>query len=227
MARLDHSMAPIAEALAGLRPDVERLAHEIGCEVTVFTEVGQDEMAAVISAAAPGESHSTNLANRIPLVPPLGDSVVFDRGADAQDRWLRRLGKVDHEVVDRCRARLDFLREHGWVLAFLPDGAVDAAQAYEAVNAATRRYDSPNVTPAHERRVREAITSAGIDYTPKAVEADGTYNVASIVVPMRDHSDATTLTLRLARLPLNATGAEVTRWIEAAKEVAANHSGSA
>lgn len=225
VARLDHSMAPIAEALAGLRPGVEQLARRIGCEVTVFTEVGQDEMAAVISAAAPGESHSTNLASRIPLVPPLGDSVVFDRGPEAQERWLRRLGKVDDAVVDRCRHRLDFLREEGWAMALLPDGAADAAGAYRAVDEAAREYDSRNVTPARERRVRDAIAATEIDYTPRVPEPDGIYNVASIVVPMRDAAGGTTLTVRLARLPLRATGAQVRSWVDDAVRLARSRDG--
>lgn len=218
VARLDHEMAPVAEAVAALRPSVERLAKQIGCEARVFTTVGEGEMAAVLSSAAPGVSRGSSLARRIPLIPPLGDSVYYNRDDAEQQCWLDRLGAAAPEVLERNRARLEFLRTHGYVLAFLPD---EGEGAYESVFEATRAYDTRHLTPAQERRITETIASAPIDYTPREVDENRTYDIASVVVPMRDGTGRTTLTLRLSHLPAASSGATVWRWVQLAIQVAA------
>ena len=73
------------------RADVEALAARIGCAVSVFTAVSADEMASVLSATAPGVDREGNLAQRIPIVPPIGDTYLFDRPADEQERWIAKL----------------------------------------------------------------------------------------------------------------------------------------
>ncbi|MDF0529278.1 flavin reductase family protein [Tsukamurella sp. 8F] len=219
LARMDHAMAPVVERVAGLRGAVEAMAREIGCEATVFTTVGPDEMAAVLSVAAPGNDAVTSLARRIPLVPPLGDSVYFDRSAAEQEHWLARLGRAPGDLVERYRARLEFLGMHGYVLAFMPNGSRDG---YAGIARATREYDAGNVTPAQERSIRESIMSAGIDYVARELPASGTVDLASIVVPMRDAEGAHTLTLRLSRLPAGADVRVARGWIDRAIEVGAS-----
>ena len=72
MARMDHEILPAIHAAHNARADVEALAARIGCAVSVFTAVSADEMAAVLSATAPGVDREGNLAQRIPIVPPIG-----------------------------------------------------------------------------------------------------------------------------------------------------------
>ena len=66
------------------RADVEALAAQIGCEVSVFTAVSTDEMAVVLSATAPGVDRGESLVQRIPIVPPIGDTYLFDRSTQEQ-----------------------------------------------------------------------------------------------------------------------------------------------
>lgn len=217
MARMDHEILPAIHAAHAARPDVESLAARIGCEVSVFTAVSADEMAAVLSATGPGIDREAGLAQRIPIVPPIGDSYVFDLPVEEQDRWIAKSTGSDEEK-GMHRARLDFVREHGYLASFLP---ATGAEAYAEMREATRRYEAGRLTPRQERQIREQIAHTRVDYRARELDAVGVYDVGSIVMPVRDRNGGHTLTLRLAQVPLKATGAQIERWIEDARSVVA------
>lgn len=218
MARMDHEMLPAIQAAHAARDDVEALAAQIGCEVSVFTAVSADEMATVLSATGPGIDREQGLAQRVPIVPPIGDTYVFDLSAEEQDRWVAKLRNGSDEEKDVHRARLDFVREHGYLASFLPAGGVGA---YAQMREATKRYEEGRLTPRQERHIREQIMGTTIDYRPRDIEDDLSYDVGSVVMPVRDRNGGHTLTLRLAQVPLNATGARIKQWIDDARSVVA------
>lgn len=95
MARMEHRLLSAIREADCARTAVEDLAHDIGCEVTVYTAVGRDEMATVLSASAPGVDPENGLAQRVPIVPPIGDSLVFDLPPEDQERWLAKARGVE------------------------------------------------------------------------------------------------------------------------------------
>jgi flavin reductase (DIM6/NTAB) family NADH-FMN oxidoreductase RutF len=216
MARMDHEILPAVHAAHAARGAVEELASRIGCEVAVFTAVSADEMAAVLSAAAAGVNREEGLAQRIPLVPPIGDTYLFDRSAEEQERWIAKLAGADDEERMIHRERLDFVRRHGYLASYLPD---EGTAAYAEMREATRRYESGKVTPQLERQIYESIHHTGVDYRVRELADVERYDIGSLVLPVRDRNGAFTLTLRLAQLPLQVTGRTVKQWIDDAREV--------
>ena len=218
MARMDHEILPAVHATYGARAAVEALAARIGCAVTVFTAVGHDEMAAVLQATGAGIDGDSNLAHRIPIVPPIGDTYVFDLSAEEQERWLSKLrnGEEVENVVHRDR--LAFVRENGYLVSFLP---AEGQAAYAPMREATKTYEAGRLTPSRERQIRESIQHTSVDYRTRELDDVERYDVGSLVLPVRDRNGRFTLTLRLAQLPLWTTGATVKQWLADARSVAA------
>ncbi|MBD0860703.1 flavin reductase family protein [Gordonia sp. zg691] len=215
MARMDHEILPAIHAAHSARPQVEELAAALCCEVSVLTAVSCDEMAVVLSATGPGVDRAEGLADRIPMVPPIGDSYVFAQDAAVQERWLGRLDDADDSVRQLHRERLEFVREHGYLISFLPADAGPAA--YREMRSATRTFVRGRLTPSQERHIRESIGRSPVDYRLRELSDGAAYDVGSIVLPVRDRNGRPSLTLRLAQLPAGASGAQVTDWIDRAR----------
>ncbi|WP_439032421.1 flavin reductase family protein [Gordonia terrae] len=216
MARMDHEILPTIHAAHTARPQVEALAAALRGEVSVLTAVSRDEMAVVLSATGPGVDREEGLAYRIPMVPPIGDTYVFDQDEDTQTRWLAKLRDADDDVREMHRARLDFVRRHGYLVSFLPD---DGPTAYAEMREATRSYERGRLTPSQERDICASIGKSPVDYRIRELEPNGTYDVGSIVLPIRDPRGGYSMTLRLSQLPAGATGAEIDDWIAQARAV--------
>jgi flavin reductase (DIM6/NTAB) family NADH-FMN oxidoreductase RutF len=216
MARMDHEILPAIHAAHAARPQIEELASSLGCEVSVFTAVSRDEMAVVLSATAAGVDRADGLAHRIPMVPPIGDTYVFDQDPPTQERWLGKLRDADDEIREMHRQRLEFVRAHGYLVSFLPP---EGPAAYTSMRDATRRYESARMTPSQERSICESIGSSPVDYHLREVLDDTVYDVGSIVLPIRDPRGGYTMTLRLAQLPASVTGRDVRDWVDRARDV--------
>ncbi|MEE4021936.1 flavin reductase family protein [Gordonia sp. PKS22-38] len=223
MARMDHEILPAIHAAHAARPDVEALATEIGCEVSVFTAVSSDEMATVLSATGPGIDRELGLAGRIPMVPPIGDTYLFDCDGELQDRWVGKLAGAPDEIKQLHRDRLTFVRDHGYLVSLLPS---EGDSAYDDLRRATREYDTGRLTPSQERRIRESIAGSAVDYRPRLIADDETYDIGSLVLPIRDGNGSYSMTLRLAQLPAGHTGRRVQQWLARAREVVATLEGS-
>ena len=214
MARMDHEILPTIHATSGARGDIEALATRLGCEVSVLTAIGSEEMTVVLSAMAPGLNCERSLAQRIPLIPPIGDTFMFDRTADEQRRWIAKLRDCSAEQASIFLQRLDFLRERGYAAAFNPP---DGSDAYAELRAATKLFESGRMTPAQERRLLASIRDSRIDYRVREIEDDTHYDIGSLVLPVRDAQGQYTLTLRLSHLRQGVTGAEMQRWLQDAR----------
>ncbi|MGC4964009.1 flavin reductase family protein [Gordonia sp. DT101] len=216
MARMDHEILPAIHAAHSARSQVEELASSIGCEVTVFTAVSVDEMATVLSVTGAGVDREEGLAHRIPMVPPIGDSYVFDQDGDAQERWIAKLRGADETVKAVHRARLAFVRDNGYLISFLP---AEGSAAYDEMREATRRYESGRLTPSEERSIRASIESSSVDYRLRDLDDHEIYDVGSLVLPIRDPKGGHSMTLRLGQLPSRQTGARINEWIQQARTV--------
>jgi flavin reductase (DIM6/NTAB) family NADH-FMN oxidoreductase RutF len=218
MARMDHEILPAIQAAHGARAHVEALATRIGCAVSVFTAVGSDEMAAVLQATGAAVDGDSILAQRIPMVPPIGDTYLFDLPTEEQERWIAKLRNGDDEEKLVHRDRLAFVRANGYLVSFLP---AEGQAAYTSMRQATKTYETGRMTPSQERQIRESIRRTPVDYRTREIDDTQCYDVGSLVLPVRDCDGRYTLTLRLAQLPLRVTGVTVKRWIEDARAVVA------
>lgn len=213
--RMSHEIIPAIHAAHNANVELRNLADSIGCEVSVFAAVSDDELATVFSALSADATQDGGLASRFPLVPPIGDSYLFDKSPELQERWINKLRKPSDEIRSLHERRLDYIREHGYLLAFLPD---EGTSAYEQMIQATREYKKVVLTPQEERSIRETIGSTPVDYEPRDIVDSETYDVGSIVFPVRNPSGEYTMTLRLAQLPGGASGATIRDWVARSRE---------
>lgn len=216
MDRMSSDILPSIHAAHSAHEELEKLADEIGCEVTVAAAVSQDELATIYSTVGDNATKEAGLADRLPLVPPIGDSVVFAQPEEFQERWLGKIRDASDEFVNMLRGRLEYLRTHGYVVAFLPE---TGSKAYEKMVAATKEYKKARLTPAQERAIRDAIYRADeVDYQVQEIVEDKVYDMAAIAFPVRDPHGDNTMTLRLAQLPSKVSGETVLGWTELAKK---------
>lgn len=212
--RMSHEILPAIHAAHHASDPLKDLAYSIGCEVSVFAAISDDEFATVFSELSADATREGGLASRVPLVPPIGDSYLFDKPEELQERWVNKLKNPSEEIRELHQRRLAFMREHGYLLAFLPEGG---SAAYEQMIRATQEYKKVSLTPMEERSLRETIGSTPLDYEPRELVAEETYNVGSIVFPVKDPAGQYTMTLRLAQLPTGVSGEVVQQWVDKAK----------
>src|SRR5699024_438995 len=214
--RLSHEILPAIHATHQAAESLKDLAHGIGCEVAVFAAISDDEMATVFSEIAAEATEERRFASRFPLVPPIGDSYFFDKSSDLQQHWLTKLKNASDETTDRHRRRMEFISEHGYLLAFLHE---EHSTAYDQMIQPSEEYKKANLTPAEERSMRETIGSTPVDYEPHGLVDSKVYLVGNLVLPIKGTSGGRTMTLRSAQLPSRATGSKIRVWIEQAKAV--------
>ncbi|WP_432557861.1 flavin reductase family protein [Granulicoccus sp. GXG6511] len=211
VARIDDGIiAAVTEAVSA-RDEIDQLATEIGCEVGLITAVNRDELATVASAVGPGKRTADGLGERLPMIPPIGDTYIATAGSEHRDYWLAKAKSATDEQRKNFEARLDYCREHGYLVSFLPE---EGEGAYANMSEAAHQYAAGKLTPAQEREIRDRISRTAVDYAPRELKADETYDVGSIVIPLTDRNGESTLTLRLGQLPRRASGAEVKRWVD-------------
>lgn len=216
VARIDSEIISEVQDAVIAREDIEQLAQQIGCECSLLTALNRDELAALVSAAAPGINPEPSLGARMPIVPPIGDTVVSAQSEQDQEYWLNKAKGCEDEKLQVFRDRLEFCREHGYLASFLPEGA--GATAYESMREATSSFARGKLTPANERSMRALISSSAVEYDVRPIEPGTRYDIGSIVVPVKDAKGEVTLTLRLGQLPGQVDGATVLEWIALLKQ---------
>ncbi|MFV0457545.1 MAG: flavin reductase [Actinomycetales bacterium] len=217
VARIDtETISAVQEAVVA-RPELERLAAEIGCEVCLLTAVNRDELASVASAVAPGLNPAEGLGSRIPMVPPIGDTYMFAQPVQIQENWLAKARDAGEDRLSAYRERLVRVREDGYAVSYLRS---DNVAAYGSMSQASRLYARGNLTPAQERVIRADIATTDIDYAHRELDDDARYDVGSIVAPVRNGQGEVMLTLRAGQVPPQVSGREVRRWIERTRSAA-------
>ena len=107
------------QAVNRVRPAMERLARELGCECIAAARVG-DEITLVASA---GQAHGWDLPSRVgervPAVAPFGRSIMAWADDPTVDRWLSPVG--DPAEAARLRLMLSTVRERGYSVTILPE----------------------------------------------------------------------------------------------------------
>ncbi|MCS5480365.1 flavin reductase family protein [Corynebacterium sp. YIM 101645] len=214
--RLSHEILPAIHAAHSAGAQLEDLAQTLRGEVAVFAAVSDDEFATVYHSMAPGTSPEHSFATRFPIVPPIGDTYMFDKSPEVQERWMHKLKDPSEEILETHRRRLAIVKENGFLIAHLPE---EGSAAYEQMIRATNEYKKARLTPAEERAIRETIGNTTVDYEQRELLDEERYNVGSIVFPVKDPGGEYTMTLRIAQLPQNMPGSVIKEWIAHCKSV--------
>lgn len=190
---------------------IELVAREIGAEGSVIGYADGEEVALAVANYSP-TARGTQIGETFPVVPPIG--ILFVDGSSTgldEERWLSRVdlaGTGDHTAWrDLARTQLKRVRERGWsIMVGGPRTPRDLDQVLET----SKEMDDPNVRQLDLVRTVRAMAAS---HEPERIDDDEFYDVHTLTVPVRSAAGATRVTLRLAGLPPQASGAEIHFWL--------------
>lgn len=199
------------------RPQIERLARQLKCEAAVLVAVGDEDLMTTASAYGGDAEMREPIGQRIPLIPPIGETYVALADDSVVERWLARAADQSDEALSRHRHRLASVREHGWAMARVgPENGVGYAELLDAI----QEYSAGPLTPARERAVRAVIAESCSFYDTAELDDSVSYDLGSLSVPVANPDGSASLLLRLMQLPSGAPAADVHEWIEMLKHAA-------
>ncbi|CUR56126.1 Flavin reductase domain protein FMN-binding protein [metagenome] len=199
------------------QPQIERLARQFRCEASVLVAVGDEDLMTTASAYGGGTQMREPIGQRIPLIPPIGETYVAWAGEAVIEHWLARAADQSELALSKHQRRLASLRAQGWAMARVgPEGEV----GYAALLDALQEYSAGALTPARARAVRAVIAESSYFYDSTQLDDAVTYDLGSLSVPVVNPDGSASLVLRLMQLPTGVSASEVRGWVEALRNAA-------
>ena len=193
----------LAEAI---RSDVEQCSAEVGATCAVLAKVAS-EIVTVLVADSATQPEGSTVGQRAPHIAPLGAAFLNRASEDEVADWIAHLEGSDDATLQQLRDNLETVRERGYSIAL-------HSPASDERRGAMADYSAPDSLPSHARRIRGLIAASVQDYEP-TIDAEGTYDLYSVTVPVPDVVGGPLLCIRLTGLPQGADGRTVQRWIAA------------
>lgn len=206
----DTRLAETVATVSGTQPELDSYAAALGAEVSVLARIEDDFFTVGIAAhGAPLE----RLGQRHPVLPPLGEFFVAWNESE-QLRWLDQVR--DPEVRHMLDERLARARERGW--------AVSLRNSYRnrEILAALESYREPFLAPVLQREIEATIKQADKYYEDRELQAEETYPVESLVVPIRHPEGEVAYVLRANFNGAQLTGASIMHRINLMRTAAGN-----
>lgn len=158
-----------------VRPDLERMAAELGTEVTAMARVG-DELVLVASCGhSPYAILPSWVGHRVPFIPPFGSIFAAYGGADLREAWYTRTpGSFDRR--ETLEQGLDGIVERGFGIAL-------GHEAGAKLERLTARFNvgDPQVSRA---MVEAALADAVDNFNPQHIPESGEIEVRSLSTPL-------------------------------------------
>lgn len=201
-------MLPLLRHADLARPDMTALASKLAVECLLTADV-EGELTILASAGRPSRRLVNTIGQRIPLLPPIGSSLVAWSGDDGVDAWLARLdGSTTDADAATLRAMVERVRARGWSVALSgPEQlALEAAVAHLAV---------PKPTQEQRQQLRVLIEQLLVtgSYEPETIEPDRGYRIRHLSVPVTPGPDTGPLALWIYGLPPVVPGAHIEDYV--------------
>lgn len=199
------------------RSQIERLALQFRCEAAVLVAVGDEDLMTTASAYGGTAQMREPIGQRIPLIPPIGETYVAWAGDTVVERWLARAADRSEGALSMHRQRLASIRAQGWAMALL---GKESGVGYSELLDALQEYSAGPLTPARARAVHGVIAESCYFYDTVELNDAVTYDVGSLSVPVIGPDGSASLVLRLMQLPRGASASEVRGWAMALRSAA-------
>lgn len=196
------------------REDIEALSQSLKVGCSIIAAAGTDSIYVAVADHSVGHSNTNRLGVRAPLTPPLGAVFVGSSNAIDEDTWLARLGKCAPETREQAILQLKLVRERGWSLSLMGAPAQELEEALDL-------YSCPHRTPEQERRFLATVSRMFAMHEPISIDAEKSYNVLHLTVPVKHSNGDTLLALRLSELPSGLTGRQIENYVQQLQGVAA------
>lgn len=209
----DAEIIGAARAADIARPEIQRLATDLGVECAILTRSGD---AAVVVATAGGVNVAPEgrIGARLPLVPPLGALMVSHAPPEEAERWLSRRHRADQFEAEDYRRRLEEVRHNGWSIDINDQYSEDSF--YDAL----RHAADGEVTPAQFRALRAMIAQISTDHATTSLSDSSLYDVGGLMVPIFGVDGSVDMVLRVSQFSPCADAEQVRRWIARSQDTA-------
>jgi flavin reductase (DIM6/NTAB) family NADH-FMN oxidoreductase RutF len=197
------------------RPEIERLANELGVECVAQAKVNND-LVLIASSGEPGGGRSPKIVGRrVPHVPPIGALFVAWAGDEAIEGWFRRLA-VPLEVSQRqlLLEGLHKVRKRGWSIAL-------TSPSRHVIEAAESQFSTGRFTPVQERELLRLMSGLSGLYEPTDLNLEGDSAVRMIGAPVFGTFPSVEVVLQLWDLPSDLGARQITEFAERLKAAAA------
>lgn len=162
------------------RPLLRELAGGAVSECVASVAVGQEILIVAIEGAPSASTRDMWLGQRLPLSAPFGQVFVAWDADASIDRWVDPLADdADHAYATTTRALLTHVRECGYSLSLMTPQQAELDRAVADVGAHP-------MDESLRRRLRASVALHAEAYEVPELEADGSYDVATIAVPVFD-----------------------------------------
>lgn len=218
-AHVDESMISAVRIAEASRPQLDALAERFQCSAHALVQISPIDQTIGATSYGGASDADERIGVRIPLIPPLGEAAVA-WSPDQVDQWVTRIYPPDEDVIQKYRDLAEKIRTQGYAVSRVDSDPL----GYEELGEALSEYASGELTPARDRAVRTKIASAEQYFGSHLAPDDEGLDLASIVVPVFDPTDAelrnSGLVLRLGHLPQGMSGAAALQLVEAMKAAA-------
>jgi flavin reductase (DIM6/NTAB) family NADH-FMN oxidoreductase RutF len=190
------------------RPFMEEVAELTGVECLASAAVGGEIVLLATAGTPAGDRDFSRVGQRLPLIPPLGTTLVA-WSEPATQQWLARAGD---SLTPARRAELamqvERVRERGWSVAVW-------SEDLRRLEATVDKTTLDGFTPHGSRTVRQLVEQLGGEHEPADVrDPDRDYRLRSLVVPVFDGRRQVVMQLTLYGLPADAGPAELDRYLQ-------------
>ena len=166
--------------LAQARAAGEDIVRRLDIPVAISTVIGSDIVGAVAIANSRGVHTGLQVGERRPLIPPIGTPFIAWAGDAAIEDWLARAPEGGGDWKRELRGGIANIRARGFEVLVRSDRT-------EGLATALNRFAGNRTDPASPASEDAGFHHLGPNMSlPASLEADKTYDVTMIAVPIFD-----------------------------------------
>ena len=195
--------------VARAKEAAELLQKELGTAVLLTTVVADEILALVSLPTASGRTPGMRVAERMPLVAPVGAPFLAWASDAVIKAWIaRHVGPRGEKSAAVWRQAVALTRKRGYQITLRSPNA-------PAIATLMAEMASGGRVPDYKEEVLRLVNSFDRElYQPETIVADDLYDILLISAPIFDQNGEATFNLSLIGFSTKLTGAAITRYAD-------------
>jgi DNA-binding IclR family transcriptional regulator len=195
--------------IARAKTAAEDLQRELGTPVLLTTVIGQEIVAVVSLPDAAGRTPGLRVAERMPLVAPIGAPFLAWSSEEAIEAWIaRHTAPRDNRSADVWRQAVALTRKRGYQVT------LRAPNSPEIATLMTEMASGGRVPDYKDEVLRLANSFDRELLQPESVLDNEFYDILLISAPLFDQNGESAFNLSLIGFPKKLTGATITSYAD-------------
>jgi DNA-binding IclR family transcriptional regulator len=187
----------------------DRLCEELDVAVLVCTTVGDEVLAVYSLEDRHGNGPGLHVAERLPLVAPIGAPFLVWGSESEIDAWIaRREEPMDDDTTARMRRDIELIRDRGFQL-------YGRSNATRSIASLMTEMSSTNHFENYKGEISHLVNT--FDYhmsQPEVIDDVQIYDIILIAAPIFDRNGKAAFNLCLGGFPEGLTGAQLNRYAD-------------